>query len=109
MPRTFRHRLRVRYGECDPQGVVFNANYLAYFDLILTEFWREAAGGYSAMVEGGTDMVVAETRLSFPSPAALDDGIAFEPGAARLGKTALQCRIDARVDERPIVQGEIRH
>ena len=24
----FRHRLRVRYNECDPQGVVFNANYL---------------------------------------------------------------------------------
>ena len=26
-------RMRVRYHECDPQGVVFNANYLAYFDL----------------------------------------------------------------------------
>ena len=28
----FVHELRVRYGECDPQGIVFNANYLAYFD-----------------------------------------------------------------------------
>src|SRR5438445_11818897 len=27
------HRLRVRYGECDPQGVVFSAHFLAYFDI----------------------------------------------------------------------------
>src|SRR6266511_2866863 len=29
-------KLRVRYGECDPQGVVFNAHFLAYFDDELT-------------------------------------------------------------------------
>ena len=36
MPAPFVHRLRVRYGECDAQGVVFNANYLMYFDVALT-------------------------------------------------------------------------
>jgi acyl-CoA thioester hydrolase len=29
----FEHRLRVRFGECDPQGIVFNAHYVAYFDV----------------------------------------------------------------------------
>ena len=29
---SFRHSIRVRYGECDMQGVVFNAHYLAYVD-----------------------------------------------------------------------------
>ena len=29
---ALRHRLRVRYSDCDPQGVLFNANYLTYFD-----------------------------------------------------------------------------
>ena len=43
--REFRHTIRVRYNECDPQGHVFNANYLAYFDLAMTELWREL-GGY---------------------------------------------------------------
>ena len=33
----FRHSIRVRYNECDPQGHVFNANYLAYFDIAITE------------------------------------------------------------------------
>jgi acyl-CoA thioester hydrolase len=109
MSRVFEHRLRVRYGECDPQGVVFNANYLAYFDLILTEWWREAIGSYTAMVEAGADMVVAETRILFRSPAAFDDELDFELRVVRLGNTALQCRINARVGDRPVVEGEIRH
>ena len=29
---TYRHLVRIRYGECDMQKVVFNANYLAYID-----------------------------------------------------------------------------
>jgi len=109
MSRVFRHRLRVRYGECDPQGIVFNANYLAYFDHILTEFWREAVGSYTAMVDAGADMVVAESRILFRSPAAFDDEVDFELRVARLGNTALQCRIEARVADRLIVEGEIRH
>jgi acyl-CoA thioester hydrolase len=110
MSRVFRHRLRVRYGECDPQGVVFNANYLAYFDVILTEFWREAIGDYMAMIEEhGADMVVAESRIGFKSPAAFDDQVDFELRVARLGTTALTCHIDARVGERLVVEGEMRH
>jgi acyl-CoA thioester hydrolase len=109
VPRVFHHRLRVRYGECDPQGVVFNANYLAYFDVILTEFWREAVGDYSAMVEAGADMVVAETRILFRSPAAFDEEIDFELRVARLGNTAITCAIEARVADRMVVEGEIRH
>jgi DNA polymerase (family 10) len=34
---AFRHPLRVRFHECDPQGIVFNANFLAYADIAITE------------------------------------------------------------------------
>ena len=43
MSRVLVHPLRVRYAECDPQGVVFNSRYLEYFDVALTELWREIA------------------------------------------------------------------
>jgi acyl-CoA thioester hydrolase len=107
--RVFRHRLRVRYGECDVQGVVFNANYLAFFDVILTEFWREAAGGYNAMIEAGADMVVAESRIRFVGSAVFDEELDFELRVSRLGNTALATLIDAAVDGRPVVAGEMRH
>lgn len=43
MARTdfaFHHRIRVRWSETDAQGVVFNARYLDYADVAITEYWR---------------------------------------------------------------------
>ena len=34
----YHHQLRVRYGECDQQGVVYFANYMIYIDEA-TEIW----------------------------------------------------------------------
>lgn len=39
---AFRHAFRVRWSEVDPQGVVFNARYLDYADIAVTEYWRAA-------------------------------------------------------------------
>ena len=73
----FVHELRVRYGECDPQGIVFNANYLSYFDITVTELWRASElGSWQAMVERGLDVVVGEANLRFRAPARFDDLIA---------------------------------
>jgi acyl-CoA thioester hydrolase len=109
VPDTFRHRIRVRYGECDPQQVVFNANWLAYFDIVLTELWRQRAGGYQEMIEGGTDMVVAEATVRYLGPAGFDDIVDFELSVTRLGETGLSTRIEAAVEDRPVVSGAMRH
>ncbi len=71
MPEPFRHRLRVRWSECDLQGVVFYPNYLAYFDHAITELWREAIGPYAEMRDLGIDMVVAEAGITLPRVGAL--------------------------------------
>ena len=36
----FTHNLRVRWSEVDSQKVVFNANYLNYFDIGVTEYYK---------------------------------------------------------------------
>ena len=65
--------LRVRYNECDPLGVVFNANYLVYADLAINELWREHLGGYDSMMEDGLDFAVAEANLRYLAPLRFDD------------------------------------
>ena len=55
MPVPFRHELRVRYGEVDMQGHVFNAHYLAFVDDTLNAWLRKALGDYQA---AGFDMVL---------------------------------------------------
>ncbi len=102
-------RLRVRYGECDPQGVVFNAHYFAYFDIALTEAWRELFGPYAEMYERGTDMVVAEARARFRGGARFDDELELRWWVTRVGTTAMSTRIDIVRDGTSLVEGEMHH
>jgi acyl-CoA thioester hydrolase len=104
----FSHELRVRYGECDPQGIVFNANYLAYFDVAVTELWRATVGPWQAMVERGYDVVVAEANVRFRAPARFDDVIALGARVAELGTTSLRVELDIRRDGELLVEGWLR-
>src|SRR3954462_1431259 len=89
MPEPFRHRFRVRYAECDAQNIVFNAHYFFYFDLLLTELWREALGSYGTMLERGNDLVVGEAHATYRAPARFDDELDAEVMVTRLGTTGV--------------------
>jgi acyl-CoA thioester hydrolase len=108
-PGEFVHELRVRYGECDPQGIVFNANYLLYFDVAFTELWREAVGPWQQMVERGVDAVVAEANTRFRAPARYDDVLELRARIVRLGRTSLTTEIDVVRDGEVLVEGRLRH
>src|SRR5260370_38176784 len=105
MPDPFVHELRVRYGECDPQGIVFNANYLLYFDVAFTELWRAAVGPWQEMVSKGVDAVVAEANLNFRSPARFDDQLGLRVEVAHLGRTALPPEIEVMRGPARLVAG----
>jgi acyl-CoA thioester hydrolase len=108
-PGPFVHPLRVRYAECDPQQIVFNANYFAYFDVAMTELWRAAIGHYGAMMERGVDMVVAEASARFLGAARFDDCLQLEVSITRLGTTACTTRHRVLRDGEALVDGSMRH
>jgi acyl-CoA thioester hydrolase len=105
----FVHRLRVRFHECDPQGVVFNAHYFTYVDIALTEMWREAFGSYGDVVASGTDVVVVEAGASFRAPARFDDELDVELRIERLGTTSMAMATAIRRDGELLVEGRIVH
>jgi acyl-CoA thioester hydrolase len=111
MAEPFRHRLRVRWSECDLQGVVFYPNYLAYFDHLLTELWREAVGSYARIQELGIDLVVAEAGIRYRVSARFDEEIELKAMISRLGTTSMTMDLTAeRVgDGALLVEGELRH
>jgi acyl-CoA thioester hydrolase len=109
MGEPFEHKLRVRYAECDPQGVVFNSHYLAYFDINITELWRAAFGSYRAMTDRGIDLVVAEAQLQFRAPARFDDELTLQIAVARIGNTAITSSHRISRGEELIAEGSERH
>ena len=60
--------LRVRYNECDPQGVVFNANYLPTRTSRSPSCTGRRRRLGQAMGEHGIDMVVAEAKVRYLKP-----------------------------------------
>ena len=107
MDEPFRHRLRVRYHECDPQGVVFNANYLAYCDICLVELWREVVEGYAGMAAKGIDVVVAEARVRFLAPLRFDDEFELRLTITDLGTSSMRLEIVLDRDGQAVAEAEL--
>ena len=106
---AFVQRVRVRYNECDAQGAVFNSNYLVYFDVTLTEMWREAFGAYQVMERDGIDLVVAEANVRYYLPARFDDELDIEAKIESLGTTSFTTRFTVRRGEDTTTEGLMRH
>ena len=64
---------RVLYGDTDAGGVVYNANYLRYFEQGRSGFMREYISSYKALEDLGFILPVVESYLRYKAPARYDD------------------------------------
>jgi acyl-CoA thioester hydrolase len=88
---TFSHMLRVRWAEVDRQDVVFNGNYLLYFDVALTEYWRTIGFRYPQdLQKDGTDVFAVKATTEFHGSATYDDVLEVCCRVSRLGRSSMQ-------------------
>lgn len=87
---VFTTTYRVIYGDTDAAGVVYNANYLRYFEIGRTEMMRVWALPYSAIEELGCILPVTESYLRFKAPAAYDDLLTIATSLVEVSKVT--CR-----------------
>jgi acyl-CoA thioester hydrolase len=80
--------LRVRYGECDAQQVVFNARYADYIDIAMTEYFRAAVGGFQVLIDKGLDNQVVSLHIDWLSSAKFDDVLAIAVTSNKVGNTS---------------------
>ena len=107
---VFTHPLRVRFNECDPQGIVFFANYAIYVDVAYTELWREFSDSFAAFVEQtGVDVVAAELTLRYRASARFDDEIVVELRPRRSSRSSITTTWTIVKDGALLVDGTIRH
>ncbi len=87
-----RHRIRVRYGEGDQQGVVFNARYLDYGDIAVTEYWR--AVGFRFVGADALEFHVARAEVDFKKPIYPDEMIDLFTRTERIGNSSLTVLVE---------------
>jgi len=96
MNRRFRYYLRVRYQECDPQHVVFNARYGDYADLACFEFLRAALPRPTDGFDGTFEMQTVRQVVEWKAPARFDDVLEISIWASRLGTTSFTLSFELR-------------
>jgi acyl-CoA thioester hydrolase len=107
MADPFRYYLRVRYGECDAQKVVFNSRYSDYVDLATTEFLRVLGLG-PEVIDGSLDYQLVKQTIEWKASARFDQVLGVSVTAARLGTTSFTLQAEFRLagEEKVIATSE---
>ncbi len=67
---------RIRYYELDPQGIMHNANYLAFYDQAIVEYFRELDFDYEKETEEtNKDFHAVQALVQYNKPLYFDDEI----------------------------------
>ncbi len=81
---------RVRYSEIDAQGIVYNAHYLTYFDVAITEYLRALAYDYDGMTATtGLDFHLVKATVEYRRPIVKDAEIEVGIACSRIGATSV--------------------
>jgi acyl-CoA thioester hydrolase len=92
----FRYFLRVRYGECDAQKVVFNSRYADYVDLATAE-WLRALGFEKELQSGELDYQLVKQTLEWKAPARYDQVIEASVASKHIGNTSFTLATEFRI------------
>ncbi|MEN9868630.1 MAG: hypothetical protein RL748_4220 [Pseudomonadota bacterium] len=107
---AFFHRLRVRWAETDPVGVVFNAHYPAYIHVAFTEYCR-TLGLPNAMAQHEAQRVlfVRKSSVDYLASARFDDEIDIGFRCAQLGRSSLRFVQEIYLGQQLLVSGELTY
>jgi acyl-CoA thioester hydrolase len=91
----FRLLLRVRYSECDAQGIVFNARWADYVDIAVGEFSRALFGSVDPATTG-IDWRLVKQTLEWRASARYDDVLDCRVSTVRVGTTSFTLATEFR-------------
>ena len=86
----FNIRLRVRWGECDAQGIVFNAQYMNYIEVAQAEYFRNMGmPHYSEKVRERFDLATVLATLEYRAPVRVDDLLDIYTRVSKIGNSSV--------------------
>lgn len=109
MTHMHESQIRVRYEETDSMGVVYYANYLVWFEVARTEYFRALGISYRKLEEDGHYLMVAAVSCKYKSPARYDDIVRAQTWVSELKNSSLTFEYKLLVGETLIATGDSVH
>jgi len=107
--KTHETEIRVRYQESDNMGVVYYANYLVWFEIARTEYFRSMGLVYRKLEDKGIYLMVASVTCQYKSPAKYDDVVKVRSWVPELKNSSLKFEYELSVGDRLVAKGESIH
>ncbi|MDO5114497.1 MAG: thioesterase family protein [Synergistaceae bacterium] len=104
-------RLRVRYSETDQMKIVYNANYLDWFEVARTELCRLWGKPYTEWESEGLMLPVVEAYCRYKHPARYDDEIELWSRVSELKchSVRFEYRVLRAADKKLLAEGWTKH
>lgn len=102
-----RESIAVRYQEVDLQNVVFNAHYLAFCDLTVAGWMREAIGWTGT--GDAIDWMLVKAVLEWQGSATYGDVLDVDCGIARWGRSSFDVDLVGTVEGRAVFTATITY
>lgn len=103
--------LRVRYSETDKMGIVYNANYLVWFEIARTEYCRNLGKTYRGWEAQGYFLPVMESYCKYRFPANYDDMVVLycRAPADHIKPHSIMFEYRVMVDRELLAEGWTKH
>jgi acyl-CoA thioester hydrolase len=101
---VYRHRLSVRFRDCDAMGHVNHAVYFTYLEQCRLTYWRELTGTPSPH----TRVIIARAECDYRLPAHFGDELEIRLNVAEIGRSSftLVYEVVKVGDERLVANGK---
>jgi acyl-CoA thioester hydrolase len=91
--------VRVRWIECDAQGIVYNGAYLGYLEIGQAEDYRNLGFAIYIIPQSGYfDFAVVKSTQEFKAPAKVDEIIELHVRVSNIGNTSLTLNLEIYPD-----------
>lgn len=99
---NFSFDLRVRWGECDAQGIAFNAQYLNFIEVAQAEYFRAVGVPlYDETSRASFDLATVKATMEFLAPARVDDILRIYIRITRIGNASVAMDAEIRRPNNP--------
>lgn len=102
--------IRVTYADTDQMGVVYYSNYLVWFEMVRTEFFRAKGIVYKDLeVTEKIYLPVVEAHCTYKSPVKYDDVVSISTGLSEMGRCRLTFEYEIMKDGKLTTTGYTKH
>lgn len=100
---------KVRFSDTDAQGIVFNGNYLTYFDDTITDYLEATGIGWDGMTKRGVDMVLGRAEIDFRAAGQIGDVLVTGAKVAEIGRTSVifEMRTWDKATDQTVAEGRV--